>query len=104
MGWEKMVRVGTVTDRDLGARKARVKFPDEDLPSGWLAVLASPPFIPAPGPQRTEAASGGSGYAAFASHTHNLIIQPWMPEINDTVLVLYVPAFQGDGYILGRFP
>ncbi len=91
MGWEKMVRVGRVTDRDLGVRKARVKFPDEDLPSGWLAVLASPPFIPAPGPQRTEAASG-------------LIIQPWMPEINDTVLVLYVPAFQGDGYILGRFP
>lgn len=25
----------------------------------------------------------------------------WMPSINDTVLCLYVPVFNGDGFVLG---
>lgn len=28
--------------------------------------------------------------------------EPWAPKVNDTVLVLYLPVFNGDGYILGR--
>ncbi|MEN6437013.1 MAG: hypothetical protein ABFD97_00350 [Syntrophobacter sp.] len=27
--------------------------------------------------------------------------EPWMPSINDTVVVLYLPVFNGDGFILG---
>ena len=45
--------------------------------------------------------SGGSGDASFASHKHDLIIKPWMPKVNDQVLVLYLPVFNGDGFILG---
>lgn len=25
----------------------------------------------------------------------------WMPSINDTVLCLYIPVFNGDGFVLG---
>lgn len=27
--------------------------------------------------------------------------ESWMPSVNDTVLCLYFPVFNGDGYILG---
>ena len=26
---------------------------------------------------------------------------PWLPEINATVLTLYLPVFNGDGFVLG---
>lgn len=25
----------------------------------------------------------------------------WMPKVNDTVLILYLPVFNGDGFVLG---
>lgn len=65
-----MVRIGTVTDTDTVKQKARVKFQDDNTPSGWLSVLQN----------------AGS----------------WLPKVNDTVLILYIPVWQGDGYILGR--
>ena len=52
-------------------------------------------------PQRTEYESGGSDAAAFANHKHDLTIKPWMPKVNDTVLTLYLPVFNGDGFVLG---
>ena len=33
------------------------------------------------------------------SHKHDLIIKPYMPKVNDLVLVLYFPVFNGDGVI-----
>ncbi len=97
-----VIRLGIVTNVDDGRRLARVKFPDEDLPSDWLPVLASPPFIPARGVQQTESEGGGGGYAAFADHTHKLKIIPWMPDVNDQVLVALSQTEEGDGFILGR--
>lgn len=87
-----LVRVGTVYAVDDAGRKARVRFDDKSLTSGWLSVLKSPPFIPSKNESRTEIAEG---------HKHQLIIKPWMPSVNDTVLCLYVPTFNGDGYVLG---
>lgn len=90
----RLVRRGIVTDVDKRKRRVRVKFEDEDLPSGELRVLASPPFLPTVGgPQQTEAESG---------HRHPVVITPWLPRVNDVVLVLYLPAHDSDGYILGR--
>lgn len=98
-----IVRIGTVTDTDEGKRTARVKFEDTGIVSDWLYVLASRPYIPDyNGPQRTEFEAGGSGDPAFASHKHDLIIKPWMPKINATVLCLYIPVFNADGFILGE--
>ena len=39
---------------------------------------------------------------APASHTHGLVIRPWMPKVNATVLCLYLPVFNADGFILGE--
>lgn len=97
-----LVRLGTVTDTDNAKHRARVKFQGEDFTSGWLYVLDNKPFIPDyDGPQKTEEKSGGSGYGAFDSHAHDLVIKQWMPKVNDTVVVLYLPIFGGDGFVLG---
>ncbi len=100
---ENLVRIGTVTWTDPVERVVRVKFQDTDLPSGLLHVLANRPYIPDYDvPQRTEFEEGGSGDAAFKKHKHDLVIKPWMPKVNATVLVLYLPIWNGDGYILGE--
>ena len=72
----RLVQIGTVSDVDNGKRRARV-------------IL------------KETGHTGGSGDASFASHKHDLIIKPWMPKVNDQVLVLYLPVFNGDGFILG---
>lgn len=98
-----LVRIGTVTDTDEGKRLARVKFQDTGITSDWLYVLASRPYIPDySGPQQTEARAGGAGYPQFESHTHDLVIKPWMPKVNATVLCIYLPVFNADGFILGE--
>ena len=68
---EHLVRVGTVTAVDASTRKVRVWFSDMNFPSGWLTVLRH-------------------GQA-----------DTWLPAVNDTAVVLYLPVWQGDGYILG---
>ena len=55
----------------VDGRKARVLYHDLGFTSGWLTVLRH----------------GTS--------------DSWMPDINDTVVVLYLPCFNADGYILG---
>ena len=82
---KRLVRVGTVTDIDNAKRKARVKFQDCNMTSGWLYVLDTHPHIPAydPAQQKTELQDG---------HQHDLTIKPWMPLVNDTVLTLYLPV------------
>lgn len=101
---ENLVRVGSVTWADPVKRVARVKFKDTELPSAPLPVLASRPYIPdyETKPQRTEFEVGGSGDPAFDSHKHDLMIKPWMPKVNAVVLCLYLPVWNGDGYILGE--
>ena len=97
-----IVRIGIVTAVDNEKRLAQVQFQDMNLPSGWIPVLINRDFIPGYDvPQRTEYEAGGSGDPAFESHKHDLIIKPYMPKVNDLVLVLYFPVFNGDGVILG---
>lgn len=68
---ENIVRIGTVTAVDAESRKARVLYQDMGFSSGWLAVLR---------------------------HGQD---DPWLPKVNDTAVVLYLPVWQGDGFILG---
>ena len=102
MNIEDIVREGKVTAADNGKRIAKVWFDSMGIESDWLPVLITRDFIPDYDvPQRTEFEAGGSGDPAFASHKHDLIIKPYMPKVNDLVLVLYFPVFNGDGVILG---
>lgn len=98
----RMVRIGTVTAVNNDDRKVRVKFRNLEYTSGWLTVIANQPFIPDYDvPQRTEYESGGSDAAAFENHKHDLIIKPWMPVINQTVLCIYLTGRNGDGFVIG---
>ena len=102
MNIEDIVREGKVPAVDNGKRIAKVWFDSMGIESDWLPVLITRDFIPDYDvPQRTEFEAGGSGDPAFASHKHDLIIKPYMPKVNDLVLVLYFPVFNGDGVILG---
>lgn len=99
---EGIVRKGKVSSVNAETREVRVYFPDDDFMSGWLKVLKTSPFIPSKdSEQRTEATSGGSGYASFESHYHNITIAPWLPSVDDIVICIYETGFNGDGYVLG---
>lgn len=99
----QLVRIGTVTATDPIKRVARVKFQDTGMTSGLLYVLASRPYTPDYDiSQRTEYEEGGSGDAAYERHEHDLKIKPWMPRVNATVLTLYLPILDADGFILGE--
>ena len=102
MNIEDIARGGKVTAVNNEKRIAKVWFEDLEIESDWMPVLITRDFIPDYDvPQRTEFEAGGSGDPAFASHKHDLIIKPYMPKVNDLVLVLYFPVFNGDGVILG---
>lgn len=77
---KNMVRIGIVTDVDDEKRLVRVHFPDKQLTSGWLYLLKSPPTI---------------------ENINDDDIKPWIPAVNDKVLCLYIPIFNGDGFVLG---
>lgn len=99
----RLVQVGRVSDVDNESRRATVFFPATKIVSDWLYVPDCRPYIPDyDGVQQTEEEEGGTGEASFASHAHKLIIRPWMPKIGDMVLVLYLPVYGADGFILGR--
>ncbi len=99
---DDIVRIGTISDINESDRTVRVHFPDIDIVSGWLKVIKSAPFIPGRHTQqKTEEQSGGSGDEAFESHSHSVIIKPWLPDIGDTVLCLFDGTFNGDGYVIG---
>lgn len=100
---ENLVRIGTVTWTDPVKRVARVKFQDTGLSSAQLHVLANRPYVPDYDvAQQTEHKGGGSGDPAYEEHAHALVIKPWMPRVNAIVLCLYLPVWNGDGYILGE--
>lgn len=81
------VRIGKVTAIDAGTMKVRVQFPDTDIISDWLPVL------------RHKSPAGNTGTSS--GHTHSVTLGHWMPQTGDTVLCLYLPGFNSDGYVLG---
>ncbi len=82
------VCVGTVTA--VEGTRARVSFQDGE-PSGWLHVLQHPGAALSLTPD-------GAG-----PHTHpGSVLGLWVPKVGDTVVVVYVPQWQGDGYIVGK--
>ena len=108
MNVEDIVREGTVTAVDNDRRIAKVWFDALGIDSDWLPVLINRDVIhyyPYDEDQWTEYETQWKGSRVgdpdYADHRHKLIIKPWMPKVNDKVLVLYFPVFNGDGVILG---
>ncbi len=98
-----LVRIGTVSSIDPAKRTARVMYKDKDMVSGWLSVLQHPGagvYIEPDG-KHSHSISGGGTAELSDEHDHDANVTYWMPKVNDTVLVLYFPVFNGDGFILG---
>ena len=103
-----LVRIGTVTDRDMDKRLVRIWFEDDAMSSGWLPVLISQDVTPDyeyDDPQwtefETECAEPRAGDKDYASHKHKIIRKPWMPRVGDEVLAVYLPVFNADGFVVG---
>jgi len=100
---QNLVRIGTVSSVDNSKNMARVIFKDKNIVSGWLRVLQQPfPTVSiVQSGLHSHEISGSSTTETDGEHGHEANISFWMPHINDTVLVLYLPVFNGDGFILG---
>lgn len=103
-----LVRIGIVTDVNAVKRRVRVKFQDVNMISGWLYVLrrSGGDVTVAPDGGHTHSIrdtyTGGGTASTIPNHNHSgTVTASWMPKINDTVLVLYLPVEQGDGFVLG---
>ena len=103
-----LVRVGTVTDRQMDKRLVRVWFDDDAMSSGWLPVVISQDVSPDhdyDDPQWTEFESEWKGSRAgekdYVDHKHKIIRKPYMPKVGDQVLVVYLPVWNADGFVIG---
>ena len=102
-----IVRVGTVTAVDGQKMAVRVKFKDAGITSGWLPVLqhiGGQVDVQDAGRHTHEAKDSVDGDCTVekdGAHTHAATLTYWLPKVNDTVIALYVPMFNGDGFILG---
>lgn len=110
----RIVQVGTVTALDVAAHKVRVKFQHTGLTSDWLPVLKNAPSVSCntagshdhSGSVSVQSADGHTHGASVSvdnsdGHKHSISVSAWMPAINDTVLVVYLPVFNSDGFVIG---
>ena len=107
---EDIVREGKVTAIDEDKRIAKVWFDALGIESDWLPVLINRDRIGSDVKNwkekqwtefETEDKVPQAGETRYVPHKHELVIKPYMPKVNDMVLVLYFPVFNGDGVILG---
>ena len=87
---ERLIQIGTVTAVDPVKCQIRVKFNDINMTSAWLKVL-----------QHLKTNISVSEGGNESPHTHLASSGYWMPKINDTVVVLYLPVFNSDGFVIG---
>ncbi|MDR1158363.1 MAG: hypothetical protein LBK75_08710 [Oscillospiraceae bacterium] len=104
---ENFARIGIVSAVDNANRKARVIFRDKGMTSGWLYVLQHPGanvHVKGSGDHThmiSDTYSGSGSASTDGAHDHVATVTGWMPALNTVVLVLYLPVFGGDGFILG---
>ena len=99
-----LVCIGTVSSIDAVNLKARVIYKDKDnLVSGWLPVLqhtTAGVHVNPDGDHMHSVTTGGTASSA-GTHRHDAHVTVWMPKVNDTVIVIYLPVRNADGFILG---
>lgn len=121
------VRLGKVTDVNKEKRLVRCKFEDTGITSGWLPVMQHYKAIvytesagehnhqyihPSPYNLEIKTTMDGSrqiwdeeekviGADNSTNHQHKSHVVWWLPAIDDTVVCLYLPCFNADGFVLG---
>lgn len=105
----RLAMVGRVSDVNKDKRQVRVIWPASGETSGWLFVLqhsgAGLDIKPDGGHTHTitDTYTGGGSASVEPDHVHGggSTVTVWLPKINELVLVLYLPVFGGDGFVLG---
>lgn len=111
---ERLVQIGTVSAVDSGTHKVRVLFRNTGITSDWLPVLITTTSV------RIESAGShkhsgsveignadGHSHGAnltindAGSHMHHVLTGAWMPHVNDTVVCLFLPIENSDGFVIG---
>ena len=121
------VRLGKVTDVNKEKRLVRCKFEDTGITSGWLPVMQHYKAIvytesagehnhqyihPSPYNLEIKTTMDRSrqiwdeeekviGADNSTNHQHKSHVVWWLPAIDDTVVCLYLPCFNADGFVLG---
>lgn len=102
---KNIVRIGKVSTVNAEERTARVIFQDKaNLVSGPLIILQNQPSITVLETELTYGVLSAEGHThegETESHTHELIITPWLPYIGQLVLCLYLPNGESDGFVIG---
>lgn len=102
MNLQDIVRIGIVSAVDAPGKRARVMFKDLDMVSGWLHVLQQPLAVVTVAEQGLHTHTVDSSESSEnGAHTHEAETGVWLPSIDDKVLVLYIPIWNADGFILG---
>lgn len=103
-----LVRTGRVTAVDQAKKQVRVLFAESGMTSGWLYVLqhGGGDLVIKPDGQHTHSITdtytGGGSAGTEPNHAHTgSTTAVWLPKVNEQVLVLYLPVFCGDGFVLG---
>lgn len=94
------MRIGIVMAVNKDDRTCRVKFPDlDDIISDWISVVQRPKaeLIIKPDGKHSR-----YGMDDAPQHDHKESATGiWMPVVNDTVLCICQPIFNGDAFVLG---
>ncbi|MCX4265359.1 MAG: hypothetical protein OSJ64_00855 [Firmicutes bacterium] len=108
MNIENIVQVGRVSDVNKAKRMVRVIWPASGKTSGWLYVLQhfDADLNIVPDAEHTHVISdthGGGSASTEPNHNHpGSTVTFWLPKVNESVLVIYLPVEDGDGFVIGR--
>lgn len=103
-----IIRIGVVSALNNGNRTVRVRFPSENMVSGWLKVVKSPPAVTVQANTAADTSVKGDEeedieLSADTNIKVNVAAKtlPWFPLVGDTVLCIYNPGFNEDGFVIG---
>jgi hypothetical protein len=86
-----VVRIGIVSSVNAENRTARVKIRDNGIVTGDLKILYN----------RKQGVVIEKCFCPDGPHECKGIVLPWIPEVNDWVLCIFVTGGDGDGFIVG---
>lgn len=98
-GIDSLVRVGIVDNVKKSDYTVRVHYPGMgNMVSDWLKVLQQPNAKTS----YSGLHSHGGEVGSDGNHRHD--VEPWLPEVNDQVVVLMQYGFNSTGFVLGVIP
>lgn len=107
-----ILRIGIVSNVKPDDRTVRVRFEEENTTSGWLKVIKSPASVTAKATATTDTkVSGGESSEEIPQNNISVDVDvsvdvetetaPWFPAVGETVLCMYNPGFNEDGFVIG---